>query len=329
IPTTIDARTREAQGKERSADRERDKVVDLQKQIARKHSDLVAAEKALAREEEQARRKQADTDRRAAEAQRRTTEEQRRTSERQAQSYERELSTLRGQVGGVESELSAVRTALARELPDVATVLLLFADPSGTLRLDREMRAIHQAVRLSEQRDHIRLEARWAARPSDISQAILDTNPTVVHFSGHGTNSSELAFEGNEGSVRVIEPEDLVGLVRAIGQSVRVILYNACWSANAAAAMADRVEVAIGMDAPVTDQGARAFAEGFYRGIGAGRSVADAFEVGRFELRNSPAPRATDAEPVLKCRADVDAATVFLVAPRSDPPSPAGPWLAK
>ena len=184
------------------------------------------------------------------------------------------------------------------------------------------MRAIHQAVRLSEQRDHIRLEARWAVRPADITQAILDTRPIIVHFSGHGSESSELAFEGEDGAFRVIDPADLVGLVRAIGQSVRVILYNACWSAEAAAAMAERVEVAIGMDAPITDMGARAFAEGFYRAVGSGTSVAAAFEAGRFELRNTPAPRAAEAEPVLQHRDDVDPETVFLVAgtsPAHDP----------
>ena len=314
--TTVTSRMRDAQSKERSADRERDKVVDVQKQIAKKHADLAVAEKALGQAEEQDRRAKAQAAKREAEAQRRSAEEQKQASDRQARAYETELSNLRGQVGGVERELHAVRTALARELPDIVTVLLLFADPGGTLRQDREMRAIHQAVRLSEQRDHVRLEARWAARPSDITQAILDTRPTIVHFSGHGSKASELAFEGEDGTLRIIEPEDLVGLVRAIGESVRLIIYNACWSADAAASMADRVEVAIGMDAPVTDAGARAFAEGFYRGIGGGKSVADAFAVGRFELRNGPGPRVDEAEPILVARPDVDPAAVFLVAPR-------------
>ena len=141
--TTVNSRMRDAQSKERSADRERDKVVAIQKQIARKHADLVAAEKALSQAEDHDRRTQAQAERREVEARRRAAEEEKRASDRQARAYESELSSLRGQVGGVERELHAVRTALARELPEVLTVLLLFADPGGTLRQDREMRAIH------------------------------------------------------------------------------------------------------------------------------------------------------------------------------------------
>lgn len=318
-PSTVRSRTQDAESKQRSADREHDKVVDVRKKIAQKHAEIASAEKALANEEDRASRARARAEQQAQDRERRQAEENQRKQARDTAARDRELASLRGQVRQVGDELSNVRAALARELPPVATVLLLFADPEATLRLDREMRAIHQAVRLSEQRDRVKLEARWATRPSDITQAILDTHPTVVHFSGHGTAASELAFEGEDGDARVIEPADLVGLVRAIGESVRVILYNACWSAAAATAMADRVEVAIGMDAPVTDVGARAFAEGFYRAIGSGQSVAAAFEVGRFELRNSPSPRRNEAEPVMVSRPDTDPEAVFLVAPPSAP----------
>lgn len=315
---TVDSRTRQARQHEQRADRERSKVVDLQKQVARKHTDLSSAEKALAAAENQLQKTQAQEAKRAADGHKRAADAERREISRSARSRELEVAALRGEVGQVRSELSIVRSALARELPAAATVLLLFADPDGGLRLDREMRAIHQALRLSEHRDHIRLEARWATRPGDISQAILDTRPTVVHFSGHGSQRAELVFEADDGGLRFIDPRDLVGLVCAIGESVRVIVYNACWSADAAAIMAERVEVAIGMDAPVTDEGARAFAEGFYRAVGGGVSVADAFEVGRFELRSTPAPRLEEAEPVLSARDGVDPKSVFLVAPKVD-----------
>ncbi len=318
--STIRSRTSQAESKQKAAERERTKIVDLQKKIAGKHKDLVAAEKALQTEEEQDRKKQDRAAKKADDDRRRADAERQRAADRLRADHERQVSSLRGEVTSVRQDLDHVRSALARELPQVATVLLLFADPTGTLRLDQEMRAIHQAVRLSEQRDGVKLEARWAARPKDITQAILDTKPSVVHFSGHGTEASGLAFEGDDGEVRVIEPEVLVGLVRAIGQSVRVIIYNACWSERAAEGMAERVEVAIGMDAPVTDAGAKAFAAGFYRAIGSGESVAAAFEVGRFELRNTPRPRSEEAVPVMISRADVDPESVFLVAP-SDPES--------
>lgn len=323
-PSTAASKMRDADSKIRSADRERDKAVDLQKQIARKQSDLAAAQKSLVAEIEKEDRERLRRDKRTADDERRRTRDQERSAAEALRSRDRQIEALRGEVTALNGGLAKVSEALARELPARLTVLVLFSDPSGTLRLDREMREIHNVIRLSEKRDHVRVESRWAARPEDLSQAILDTRPQVVHFSGHGDDRSGLVFEGDDGEPRVINPVDLVGLVRAIGQSVRVILYNACWSGEAATAMAERVQVAIGMDAPVTDDGARAFAAGFYRAVGSGQSVQAAFEVGRFELRNTPAYRELEAEPVLEHRTDINPDSLFLVAPASSLDTPGG-----
>ena len=177
------------------------------------------------------------------------------------------------------------------------------------------MRSIHQAIRLSEHRDHVKLEARWAARPADISQALMDTKPTVVHISATGGTMARWYSRRTTEVKGTCPQNDLVGLIRAVGERVRVILFNACFSEIAADAAAEHLDAAIGMDAPVTDVGARAFSEGFYRAVGGGHSVAQAFEVGRFELRNTPTGRGAEAEPVLKTRPSIDPSSVFLVAP--------------
>ncbi|MEW6470947.1 MAG: CHAT domain-containing protein [Actinomycetota bacterium] len=302
-PSTAQTRRRSAASEERSADRERNKGVALQKTIAAKHRDLAAAEKQLS--DAQARRTKQQAERERHERARHRQELERR---------DQEVRSLRHSVKNMGRELDAVTTALARELPQSITVLFLYADPSGALRLDEEMRSVHQVIRLSEHRDHIRVVSHWAARPADIPQALLETRPTVVHISGHGADDGALIFQSDDGGERLVPPADLVGLIRAIGESVRVIVFNSCFSAIAATAAAAQVEAAVGMDAPVSDAAARAFAEGFYRAVGAGKSVAQAFEVGRFELRNTPAPRTFEAEPVLEARDGIDPATLFLVA---------------
>jgi hypothetical protein len=99
----------------------------------------------------------------------------------------------------------------------------------------------------------------------------------------------------------------------ALAEHVRVVVINACFSAQAASATAPFVETAI--DVAIADEGARHFAEGLYRGIGAGRSLAKAFEVALFEydaeLSGSPGAR-----PVLIAAPGIDPAQVVLVAPQ-------------
>lgn len=291
-----DSKRRLADSEDRYADGERDKGVKLLASIAKKQRDLAQAEKALAEAVLRRIKQEADTARRAKDAQ------------------EREVLDLRRQMTDLSDELTAVSTALARELPELTTVLLMYADPTATLELDEEMRSIHQAIRLSEHRDHVRLEPRWAARPADFSQALLDVQPSIVHISGHGAPDGSLLFKADDGGERLVSAADVVGLIKAIGENVRVVVFNACFSEVIAAVAAQHVEIAIGMDAPVTDEGARAFAEGFYRAIGSGVSVGQAFEVARFEMRNTPGFRADEAEAVMVARVGTDPASIFLVA---------------
>ncbi|WP_243714124.1 hypothetical protein [Nostoc sp. 106C] len=67
-------------------------------------------------------------------------------------------------------------------------ILFLAADPSDSARLllGQELRDIREKLQLSKQRDSFSLESRESVRTGDITQAILDVEPQIVHFSGHG-----------------------------------------------------------------------------------------------------------------------------------------------
>jgi hypothetical protein len=64
-------------------------------------------------------------------------------------------------------------------------ILFLAANPRGqaTLRIDEEIREIEQEIRLGRDRDRIQIETKWAVRRPDISRALLDARPDLVHFS--------------------------------------------------------------------------------------------------------------------------------------------------
>lgn len=83
------------------------------------------------------------------------------------------------------------------------SILFLTADPTNAsrLRLGEEFREIQEKLQLSKQRDKFDLHQRTSIRPADISQALLDASPQIVHFSGHGTSTGGLCVEEHNGQV--------------------------------------------------------------------------------------------------------------------------------
>ena len=73
-------------------------------------------------------------------------------------------------------------------------ILMLTANPKDTdqLRLGEESREILAGLERAKQRDSFELITRFAQRPDDMRRALLDINPEIVHFSGHGGGSHGL-----------------------------------------------------------------------------------------------------------------------------------------
>jgi hypothetical protein len=166
-------------------------------------------------------------------------------------------------------------------------ILFLSASPTdaGHLRLDQEFREIQEKLRLANLRDNFVLSVHPASRPGDIIQAILDFNPQIVHFSGHGSESGEICVENEDGTTHLISPDALRDLFKLSSSHVQCVLLNACFSAKQASAISENIEYVIGMKNEISDSAAIAFAIGFYRGIGAGRTIEDSFGFGIVELK--------------------------------------------
>ena len=99
-------------------------------------------------------------------------------------------------------------------MSSVKTILFLSANPkdTGRLMLGNELRDIGEGLRRSQKRDQFKLEQRLAVRPRDIQRAMLDVSPQIVHFSGHGTGISGLAFEDERGDTRLVDGAALASL---------------------------------------------------------------------------------------------------------------------
>lgn len=160
-------------------------------------------------------------------------------------------------------------------------ILILTANPkdSDKLRLDEEVREIQEGLQRSRSRDQFEIISKWAVRPDDLRRALLDHEPHIVHFSGHGAGTKGLVLENNAGQMKLVSAPSLARLFKLF-QGVECVLLNACYSEVQAAAIHQHIDCVIGMNQAIGDRAAIEFAVGFYDGLGAGRSYSDAFEFG-------------------------------------------------
>nr|MDZ8061865.1 anti-sigma factor antagonist [Nostoc sp. EkiNYC01] len=170
---------------------------------------------------------------------------------------------------------------------EIIKILFLAADPSDKtrLRLGQELRDIQEKLQLSKQRQKFVLKLITSVRPGDMSQAILDIEPQIVHFSGHGNNTGDLCFENQQGQSQFIDPEALADLFDLVSDYVSCVLLNACYSEIQAKTIAMHIPFVIGMNKAIGDKAAIIFAIGFYKALGAGYSFEKAYKFGCVEMR--------------------------------------------
>ncbi len=168
------------------------------------------------------------------------------------------------------------------------SVLFLSADPTNAsrLRLSEEFREIDEQLRLSKLRDYFKLELpKLSIRPKDISGALLNTQPQIVHFSGHGTSKGALCFENETGQIHIVRPDAMAALFEQFANQVNCVLLNACYSKTQVEAISKHINYVIGMKGAIEDKAAIAFAIGFYQALGAGRTIEEAYNLGCVQIR--------------------------------------------
>ena len=184
----------------------------------------------------------------------------------------------------------------------VKKILILSANPKTTPRLllDKEVREIKEGLKRSKLRERFEIHSEWAVRIWDIRRALLDVEPQIVHFTGHG-NEDGLLVEDELGLAVNIPVEALSDLFKLFSNQVECVVLNACYSETQAAAISQHIGYVIGMQKEIPDNAATEFAVGFYDALGAGRTVEDAFEFGCNGIRLFNIP--DYLIPILKKRA--------------------------
>lgn len=161
-------------------------------------------------------------------------------------------------------------------------ILILAANPKNTerLRLDEEVRDIQEALRRSRFRDEFDVRSQLAVRHRDVAREILDYEPHVIHFSGHGTGGDGIALEDDTGQAKLVSSEALSGLFQLFSDHVECIILNACYSKEQARVIRQHINYVIGMNTAIKDRAAIEFAVGFYDALGGGKGYDFAYKLG-------------------------------------------------
>ncbi|KGO85986.1 hypothetical protein Q765_13055 [Flavobacterium rivuli WB 3.3-2 = DSM 21788] len=202
-----------------------------------------------------------------------------------------------------------------KKIPEKITILFLASNPIDQLqlRLDEEARAIAEMIRKTKHRDSIKLESYWALQTIDLLQALNEHDPTIVHFSGHGSDNDEIVFQTKDGNAKLVSKEAIVQTMMSSSDNIRLVFFNTCYSQNQAEAVAEFVEATIGMSTSIGDDAARIFSSQFYSSIGFGHSVGKAFQQAKaFVMLEGISEEST---PQLFIKTGLKAEEIILVHP--------------
>lgn len=197
------------------------------------------------------------------------------------------------------------KNARVDDEPTKKIILVLAANPKGTpaLRLEEEVRSLQMGLERSRYRDRFLLKQRWAVTARDMRRALLDDQPQIVHFSGHGVGTEDsdpqefsarkatvvtdstvepegLMLEDEIGQPKLVSGEALSSLFALFSNQVECVVLNACYSEVQARAIAQHIPYAVGMRRAIGNEAAIEFATGFYDALLAGRSVEFAHKLG-------------------------------------------------
>jgi hypothetical protein len=161
-------------------------------------------------------------------------------------------------------------------------ILFLAANPKDTdrLRLDEEVRAIKERLRLADLRDQFVVEQEHAVRVTDLQGFLLQHRPHIVHFSGHGSRAGAIVFGDAKGESQPVPPGALKRTFAVLRDNIRCVVLNACYTEVQAKGIAESIDCVVGMGRAIGDESAVAFAASFYQALGYGRSIQEAFDLG-------------------------------------------------
>ncbi|MCB0844080.1 MAG: CHAT domain-containing protein [Bacteroidetes bacterium] len=182
--------------------------------------------------------------------------------------------------------LKQVQDSEQTHASSVRKILFLAANPSDTTskKIGEELREIEDGLKMSQNRDNIKLESRHAIRVRDLRRSLLEVKPQILHFSGQGTSKGELIIEADRGGSIALTPESVGDLLGLFKETVECVVLNACFSEEQANEIVKHIPFVVGMNNNIDDDLSIEFSLGFYDSLGAGEDFEMAFEMGKTSI---------------------------------------------
>ena len=177
-------------------------------------------------------------------------------------------------------------------------ILFLSANPwtNSRILVDEEAREISERVREGPYRDRFEFFNHPASRPGDLQRLLLRHQPQIVHISGHGTKAEKIILGGTFGRGKTVDRDGLAEVFALYNNHVRLVLLNACFTKTQARSVSEVVDYSVGIGKGIGDKASVAFAGAFYRALGFGKCVRNAFESATAELALTKMPRSRGIE---------------------------------
>ena len=168
-------------------------------------------------------------------------------------------------------------------------ILVLLCNPKTTPDVEgvHEIGKLQRAMKRSQ---HFDFDWQAGVSKSNLLPLILDNEPQIIHFCGHGSNEG-LTLHDENGMAELASNEYLANLLKDFNERIECVLLNACDSETLADEIVKHINYVIGMNAPVRNDAAIAFSEAFYCALGAGESIEFAFELGTSAVQRKVSSR--------------------------------------
>lgn len=162
------------------------------------------------------------------------------------------------------------------------TILILVANPQDTERFqfEKEVQGIQDAYQQPNLRRKFNIVPIFAVDWPRFQRELLNYDPTIVHFLGHGKKEKGLVLEGSHEDSYEVSSERLANTLREFPQLECVVL-DACDSQIQAKFIQKYVPYVVGMRGKVAQESSREFAKIFYHAVFSGKGYNSAFNLGR------------------------------------------------
>jgi hypothetical protein len=239
-------------------------------------------------------------------------------------------------IGGIEAALNSIKkaTRIVRRAPKFPPYIEneRFRDQSATKQsfsLEKPLRVLYAGSRKSSGLDlnssfhkietgisphikkgKIKFTKSLNLNTANIFNVLLKYQPHIFHFSGK-QDGGDIRITDEANNVTTISDVALAGYLKSLGDHVKLVIVDTCFSSRCAKSISDVIEFAIGVDGSIYEEDADQFFSVFYNAIGHRSSLKNAVGQAAASLRFKQVPK--DEIPVLFCKKGYDPAKAYFV----------------